>query len=68
MLAIAVALELEDAVDQMLEDARPGDGAVLRDVTDEEDGDPSSFATRRRRPVASRTWATEPGAEPRSGA
>ena len=39
MLAIAVALELEDAVDQVLEDARPGDGAVLRDVTDEEDGD-----------------------------
>ena len=38
MLAIAVALELEDAVDQVLEDARPGDGAVLRDVTDEEDG------------------------------
>ena len=32
---VAVALELQDAVDEVLEDARPGDGAVLRDVADE---------------------------------
>ncbi len=35
MLVVAVALELEHAVDEVLEDARPGDGSVLRDVADE---------------------------------
>ena len=39
MRAIAVALELEHAVDEVLEHARAGDGAVLRHVADEEDGD-----------------------------
>ena len=39
MLVVAVALELEDAVDEVLEHARPGDGAVLRDVADEDDRD-----------------------------
>ena len=33
---VAVALELEHAVDEVLEHARAGDGAVLRHVTDEE--------------------------------
>ena len=37
--AVAVALELEDAVDEVLEHARAGDRAVLRHVADEEDGD-----------------------------
>ena len=37
--AVAVALELKDAVDEMLEDSGPGDGTVLRHVADEEDGD-----------------------------
>src|SRR4029450_13737692 len=35
MRVVAIALELEHAVDQVLEDARAGDGAVLGDVTDE---------------------------------
>ena len=37
--AVAVALELEHAVDEVLEHARAGDGAVLRHVADEEDRD-----------------------------
>ena len=37
--AVAVALELEHAVDEVLEHARPGDRAVLRHVADEEDRD-----------------------------
>ncbi len=43
MFVVAVALELEDAVDEMLEDARPGDGAVLRDVADEDGCDAGLF-------------------------
>ena len=39
MLVVAVALELQDAVDEVLEDTRPGDGAVLRDVADEDGRD-----------------------------
>ena len=35
VLVVAVALELEDAVDEVLEHARPRDRAVLRDVSDE---------------------------------
>ena len=36
MRAVAVALEVEDAVDEVLEHARAGDGALLRHVADEE--------------------------------
>src|SRR5215211_2888602 len=36
VLAVAIAFELEHAVDEVLEDTRPRDGAVLRHVTDEE--------------------------------
>ena len=36
MGVVAVALELEDAIDEMLEHARAGDGAVLRHVADED--------------------------------
>ena len=36
MLVVAVALELEHAVDEVLEDARAGDRAVLRHVPDED--------------------------------
>ena len=36
---VAVALELEHAVDEVLEHARPGHRAVLRDVADEDRGD-----------------------------
>src|SRR6266513_2143058 len=38
---VAVALELEHAVDEMLEHARTGDGAVLGHMADEEGGDVS---------------------------
>ena len=34
---VAVALELEDAIDEVLEDARPGDRPVLGDVADQEE-------------------------------
>ena len=37
--ALALALELEHAVDQVLEHARAGERALLGDVADEEDGD-----------------------------
>ena len=62
---VAVALELEHAVDEVLEHARPGDRAVLRHVADEERRD--ARLLRRRagcRAAASRTCETEPGAEP----
>ena len=39
MRVVAVALELEHAVDEVLEHARPRDRAVLRDVADEDRGD-----------------------------
>ena len=39
MGVVAVALELEHAVDEMLEHARAGDGAVLGHVADEDRGD-----------------------------
>ncbi len=35
---VPVALELEDAVDEVLEDTRAGDGAVLRHVAHEHRG------------------------------
>ena len=38
VLVVAVAFELQDAVDEVLEDARAGDRAVLRDVADEHRG------------------------------
>ena len=39
MRVVAVALELEHAVDEVLEHARAGDGAVLRHVADEDGRD-----------------------------
>ena len=36
---MTLALEIEDGVDQVLEHARAGQGALLRDVTDEKRGD-----------------------------
>jgi hypothetical protein len=36
--ALALALELEHAVDEVLEDARTGERALLRDMADEQDG------------------------------
>ena len=37
---VALALEVDDRVDQVLERLRPGDRAVLGHVADEDDGDP----------------------------
>src|SRR5439155_6273592 len=39
--AIAVSLELQDTVDQVLEHPRAGDRSVLRHMADEEHGDPA---------------------------
>ena len=40
MLVVAVALDLEDGVDAVLERARARDGSILGHVADEEDRDP----------------------------
>ena len=64
----AVAVEREHGVDDVLEHARPGERAVLGDVTDEHRGAaraPSRAARAGAR--TSRTWVTEPGAPGRSG-
>ena len=66
MLVVAVALELQHAVDEVLEHARACDRPVLGHVADEDRRDAASLATRRSRAAASRTWPTEPGAEPSS--
>ena len=55
-------------VDEVLEHARAGDRALLGHVADEHDRVPRALATRRSREAASRTCATEPGAEPISSA
>ena len=62
---VAVALELEHAVDEVLEHARAGDRAVLRHVADEERRDARLLRDAEdaaRPPRAPAT--TEPGAEP----
>ncbi len=41
---VAVALELEDAIDEVLQDARPGDRPVLGDVADQEERDTGLLA------------------------
>ena len=43
MRVVAIALELENAVDEMLEHARAGHRPVLRDVPDEHGRDPASL-------------------------
>ena len=63
---VAVALELQHAVDEVLEHPRPGDGAVLRHVADQDRRDARLLRHPEQPPGASRTWPTEPGAEPRS--
>ena len=69
VLVVAVALELEDAVDEVLEHARPGDRAVLRHVADEDAWRrPPPSRRGAAAPAASRTCATEPGAEPSADA
>ena len=52
---VPLALELQDDVDEVLEHARAGDGAVLGDVADEDRGDAALLRDadqRRRRPRA----------------
>ena len=69
MGVVAVALELEHAVDEVLEHARPGDGAVLRHVADEERRD--ARLLRRRAGAGSPPRAParpSPGVEPSSAA
>ena len=65
---VAVALEGEHGVDHVLEHPGPGEPAVLGDVADEHHGAAAAPWPRARGGAAhSRTWATEPGAEPSSG-
>ena len=65
---VAVALEGEHGVDDVLEHPGPGEAALLGDVADEHDGDAAVLGRAARGGAAhSRTWTTEPGAEPSSG-
>ena len=63
---VPVALELEHAVDEMLEHARPCDRAVLRHVPDEDRRNALLLGHAKQPPRCLRTWATDPGAEPSS--
>jgi len=65
-LLLPVALQVEDGVDHVLEDARPGERALLSRA-DQEDRDPVSLASRIRRAAHSRTWLTVPAAASRPG-
>ena len=59
----ALALEVEHGVDHVLEQSRPGDGAVLGDVADQESRQAGFFRQHDDRARASRTWAMLPGAD-----
>ena len=48
-LVAALALEVEHGVDHVLEHARAGDGAVLGDVADQQDGDAAALGERDQR-------------------
>ena len=66
--AVAVALELEHAVDEVLEHARARDGAVLRHVADEDRRDAATPSRRGAGAPPPRAPARpSPGAEPSSG-
>ena len=52
---VAIAFELQHAVDEVLEHPRPRNRSVLRHVADEDGRDTDSLATRRSREAASRT-------------
>ena len=68
MLVVAVTFELQHAVDEVLEDAGPATAPSFVTWPTSTVATPASFATRRSRPAASRTCATEPGAEPSADA
>ena len=60
---VALALERQHGVDDVLEHARPGERAVLGDVADEHDRRRrAAWPRRTSRWAHSRTWTTEPGA------
>ena len=59
---MALALELEHDVDQVLEDPWPGDRAVLRDMPDQDRGDAAILGDADGAAATSRTWVTPPGA------
>ena len=59
---MAVALEREDGVDDVLEHSRPGQGAVLGDVAHEDRGQLARFASATSADAHSRTCVTDPGA------
>ena len=67
MSVVAVAFELEDAVNQVLEHPGAGDGPLLRHVTDEEE----CYVARLGHPQQTRGRLSHlrygPGAEPMSG-
>src|SRR5207237_304998 len=63
---IPVALELEHAVDKVLEDAGPATVPSFVTCPTRIVATPASFAVRNNRAAASRTCPTEPGAEPTS--
>ena len=59
--AVAVALELEDTIDEVLQHARPSDGPVFRDMPDENRHDPGALrdpqqACRRLADLRHRAW------------
>ena len=69
MRVVPVALELEHAVDEVLEHARARDGAVLGHVPDEDGRDARLLRHAKQAPGAPRAPAPpSPGADPSSGA
>ena len=58
---VALALELEHDVDEVLEHPRAGDGAVLGDVPDEHGRDAALLGLRISAAATSLTWVTPPG-------
>jgi hypothetical protein len=60
---VRIALEVEDGIDHVLEDARAGERPFLRHVADEDDRDAALLRTRVSCAAHSRTCATDPGAE-----
>ena len=64
---VPVALELEHAVDQVLEDTWTGDRSVLRHVTNQEQRDAGLLADAKEPRGGLHACETDPGADPTSG-
>jgi hypothetical protein len=58
---VAVALEVDDGVDEVLEQAGPGELAVLGDVADEDDGDAGGLGEVDQFGAQRRSWLMLPG-------